>query len=352
MTETLDRINIVRLGAAPIPSPDAEEIGAKAANLARMAAIGLPVPPAFVLPVALCADIAASDAQAKRHLQALLTKGIAFLEEATGKRFGDRRAPLLVSVRSGAARSMPGMLDTVLNVGCTAAATHGLIRTTGNPRFAWDCRRRLLEAYGQTVLGLDAGSFAVRLDRLIAAEGVASDRDLDCEALERLASEYLSLIDDTGFEDDAMGQLAAAVQGVCRSWMSERARTYRRLEKLDHLSGTAVTVQAMVFGNRGLSSGSGVAFSRNPSTGAAQPVIDVLFDAQGEDVVSGRRTPGTEASIAHLMPAVATELRAGCRIHHRGGKAVAASDPRREADAPRRSALRGRLGSGGSNFRR
>src|SRR5208283_1491754 len=112
-------------------------------------------------------------------------------------------------------QSMPGMLDTVLNVGCTAAATHGLIRMTGNPRFAWDCRRRLLEAYGQTVLGLDAGSFAARLDRLIAAEGVAGDRDLDCEALERLASEYTSLIDDTGFDDDAMAQLAAAAQGVC-----------------------------------------------------------------------------------------------------------------------------------------
>jgi pyruvate,orthophosphate dikinase len=309
MTETSDRIDIVRLGEASGPLPCAEDIGAKAANLARMLAIGLPVPPAFVLTVPFCASIAAGDAQAKRHLPDLLTEGIGFLEETTGKRFGDRRRPLLVSVRSGASQSMPGMLDTVLNVGCTAAATHGLIRTTGNPRFAWDCRRRLLEAYAETVLGLDASSFAWRLDRLIAAEGVAGDRDLDCEALERLVAEYTSLIDDAGFADDAMAQLDAAVQGVCRSWMSDRARTYRKLEKLDHLSGTAVTVQAMVFGNRGLSSGSGVAFSRNPSTGAPEPVIDVLFEAQGEDVVSGRRTPGTEASVAQLMPAVAAELR-------------------------------------------
>jgi len=135
---------------------------------------------------------------------------------------------------------------------------------------------------------------------MIREEGVSSERDLDCEALERLASGYQSLIEDAdaGFEDNAMAQLAAAAQGVCRSWMSERALTYRTLEKLDHLAGTAVMVQAMVFGNLGQSCGSGVAFSRNPSTGAPQPVMDVLFDTQGEDVVSRRRTPSTEASIA------------------------------------------------------
>jgi pyruvate,orthophosphate dikinase len=306
---TPDTIDIVRLGADFSPLPAAEEVGSKAANLARMMAIGLPVPPAFVLPVQLCADIAANYGQANRFLPDLLTKGIGFLEQNTGKRFGDRRRPLLVSVRSGAPQSMPGMLDTVLNVGCTAAATQGLIRMTGNPRFAWDCRRRLLEAYAQTVLSLDASAFTLRLDRLVAAEGASSDRELDCEALERLTGDYLSLVGDTAFEDDAMAQLAGAAQGVCRSWMSERARTYRKIEKLDRLSGTAVTIQAMVFGNRGLSSGSGVAFSRNPSTGVPQPVIDVLFDAQGEDVVSGHRNPGGEASIAHWMPAVADELR-------------------------------------------
>ncbi|MBZ5606632.1 MAG: pyruvate, phosphate dikinase [Acidobacteriia bacterium] len=311
MKETGDRTGIVRLGDAACPLPTSEDVGAKAANLARMAAIGLAVPPAFVLPVEFCAGLAATDAQAKRLLLDGLKEGIGFLEETTGKRFGDRRRPLLVSVRSGAPRSMPGMLDTVLNVGCTSAATHGLIRMTGNPRFAWDCRRRLLEAYAQTVLGLDTSSLADLLGHVTGEEGVASERDLDCEALERLAAAYESWIEDAdaGFEDDAMSQLAAASHAVCRSWMSDRARTYRTLEGLDHLPGTAVMVQAMVFGNRGLSSGSGVAFSRNPSTGAPQPVIDVLFDAQGEDVVSGRRTPETETSIAHLMPAVSTELR-------------------------------------------
>ena len=205
-------------------------------------AIGLPVPPAFVLPIQFCAAIAASDAQAERHLLNGLTEGIRFLEKSTGRRFGDGRRPLLVSVRSGAARSIPGMLDTVLNIGCTSAATYGLIRMTGNPRFAWDCRR-FLEGYAQTVLGVSPSSLAKCLDSVTREEDV-SERDLDCEALERLALAYQSLIEDgaPAFEDDAMGQLAAAAHAVCRSWTSERARTYRKLEKLDDLAGTAVMV--------------------------------------------------------------------------------------------------------------
>jgi len=155
MNASGDKAGIVRLGELSFPLPSAEDIGAKAANLARMAAIGLPVPPAFVLPVPFCIEMAAHNAHAERQLLDRLTEGIEFLEKVTGKRFGDRRNPLLVSVRSGAARSMPGMLDTVLNVGCTSAATHGLIRMTGDPRFAWDCRRRLFEGYAQTVLELD-----------------------------------------------------------------------------------------------------------------------------------------------------------------------------------------------------
>jgi len=300
-------------GAAPsrgLGATSAEQIGAKAANLARMAALGLRVPPAFVLPVSLCGTIAGADQRAQRELTEALSGGIAFLENATGKRFGDRRRPLLVSVRSGAARSMPGMLDTVLNVGCTPAATRGLIRMTGNPRFAWDCRRRFLEAYGQTVLGLDPARFAATLDHMVHEECAEGDRDLDCEALERLASAYENLTVEIAKEtaDNPMAQLAAAVLAVYGSWTGDRARKYRSLEKLDHLPGTAVTVQAMVFGNRGAASGTGVAFSRNPSTGAPQPMIDVLFDAQGEDVVSGRRTPETEAELTRAMPAIATEL--------------------------------------------
>ena len=174
---------------------------------------------------------------------------------------------------------MPGMLDTVLNVGCTSAAVHGLVRMTGHPRFAWDCRRRFLESYASVVLGLEPGFFAGRLADMVGAEGVGSEPALDGEAFERLADSYLKMIEDEDclVPEDPMEQLATAAQAVYRSWTSERARTYRRLEHLEDLQGTAVTVQAMVFGNRGLSSGAGVAFSRDPSTGAAQPVIDILF---------------------------------------------------------------------------
>jgi len=304
-------MQIVRIGDGERKLHSDEAIGAKAANLAGMAALGLPVPPAFVLPVGLCAAIAAREEAAERALRDGLQEGIAFLEAVTGKRLGDRRCPLLVSVRSGAARSMPGMLDTVLDVGCTPAAVRGLVRLTGNPRFAWDCRRRFLEGYAETVLGRDPAPLAARLADIVAAEGVENDRDLDSDALERIATLDQALIEesDEGLPDDPMEQLVNAAHAVFRSWTSERASTYRALQKLDHLRGTAVTVQAMVFGNGGPSSGSGVAFSRDPSTGNPQPVIDVLFDAQGEDVVSGHRSPVSEDALVRTLPAVATQLR-------------------------------------------
>ncbi|SFJ11098.1 PEP/pyruvate-binding domain-containing protein [Bradyrhizobium sp. cf659] len=303
-------MHIVRIGAEATELHPAEEIGAKAANLARMAALGLPVPPAFVLPVKLCADIIAGHAHAERHLSDGLKEGIAFLESATGRRFGDRRLPLLVSVRSGAARSMPGMLDTVLNVGCTSDAVHGLIRATGRPRLAWDCRRRFLESFGETVLGLDAAAFAARISELVEAEGAENDRALDSEALERLAGDEQTLVEDhaDGWLEDAVAQLEAAAQAVYRSWTSERAKTYRKLQQLEGLKGTAVTVQAMVFGNGGLASGAGVAFSRDPSTGAPRPMIDLVLDAQGEDVVSGRRSPDAEDAIVRALPRIEAEL--------------------------------------------
>jgi len=303
-------MTIVRIGDGSKAEP-AEVIGAKAANLAQMAAIGIPVPPAFVLPIGLCAALANGEPRAQRELNDGLAEGIAYLEEKTGRTFGDARAPLLVSVRSGAARSMPGMLETVLDVGCTHAAVRGLTRMTGNPHFAWDCRRRFLESFGEVVLGTGRASFAQRLTTLTAGEAMA-EQALDSEALERLASAYQQLIEDEDLvvPDDPMEQLSAAAQAVYRSWTSERARTYRRLQGLEDLRGTAVTVQAMVFGNRSAASGAGVAFSRDPSTGANQPVIDVAFGCQGEDVVSGNRTPDTEAAIARTMPAIAAQLHA------------------------------------------
>ncbi len=302
-------MQIVRIGEGAADHVSAETVGAKAANLARMAALGLPVPPAFVLPIELCATILAGAADAERELADSLKQGVDFLEQACGgRRFGDRRRPLLVSVRSGAARSMPGMLDTVLDVGCTSAAVRGLLRMTGNPRFAWDCRQRLLEGYAAIVLGTDPALFAARRRDMVVDEGVDSDRELDGEALERLALAYRTLLGD-GLPDDPMEQLASAARAVYRSWTSERAETYRPLEHLEYLQGTAVTVQAMVFGNCSRASGAGVAFSRDPSTGAARPVIDVLFDAQGEDVVSGLHNPETDEALARALPTAAAELR-------------------------------------------
>ncbi len=315
-------MDIVLIGRHSKQSRPASEIGAKAANLARMAANGVPVPPAFVLPVALCAAIVRGDQDARHELNNTLDHGIAFLERETGRRFDDRRAPLLVSVRSGAARSMPGMLDTVLDVGCTINAVHGLTRCTGNPRFVWDCRRRFLESYADVVLDLEAAQFKAAKDALIQAENVHDESELDSEALERLAASYLRLIEDADgvVPDSAMGQLKAAARAVYRSWTSERATKYRSLQHLEDLAGTAVTVQAMVFGNRGLWSGAGVAFSRDPSTGARQAVIDVLFDAQGEDIVSGRSTPEGEDAIERLLPDAASRLRDTlARLEHEFG---------------------------------
>jgi pyruvate,orthophosphate dikinase len=302
-------MQIVHIGDGATQQVSAEIVGSKAANLARMASLGLPVPPAFVLPVELCAAIVAGDPDAERHLAEGLRDGIAFLESVTGKQFGDRRRPLLVSVRSGAAQSMPGMLDTVLDVGCTPAAVRGLVRMTGNPRFAWDCRQRLLEGYAATVAGTDPAPLAARAREMMVEERVDNGRDFDGEALERLAADYGALLGADVPPDDPMAQLTSAARAVYRSWMSERAQTYRRLQHLEHLQGTAVTVQAMVFGNCSSSSAAGVAFSRDPSTGAAQPVIEVLFEAQGEDVVAGRHTPETEEALARALPTVATQLR-------------------------------------------
>lgn len=301
---------IVLIGGDQTAAPHSlDEIGAKAANLSRIAALGLPVPPAFVLPVDLCARINTGDPHAEQVLDEGLREGIAFLERATGKRFGDRRRPLLVSVRSGAARSMPGMMDTVLDVGASSTAVAGLVRMTGDPRFAWDCRRRFIESYATVVLGMDAAPFGAVLAKAVADERVGSERELDGEAMEQVALANQSLVARSDGLEDPDRQLAGAARAVYGSWMSERAQTYRRLQKLEHLQGTAVTVQAMVFGNRGLTSGAGVAFSRDPSNGRALPMIDVLFDAQGEEVVSGRRTPQTEEAIARALPGVAAALR-------------------------------------------
>lgn len=297
----------------------ADRVGAKAAELAFMARLGLPVPPAFVLPVELCATIGAGRHRHAEKLRRLVDRGVERLEAATGRRLGDRRRPLLVSVRSGAARSMPGMLDTVLDVGATEEAVAGLVRLTGNPRFAHDCRRRFLEGWAETVLGLDPAPMRARLAELLADEGVASERHLDVRAVDVLLGAHLRRIEAAGetVPADPGDQLEAAVRRVFASWNAPKAVSYRRMNGLDDLEGTAVTVQAMVYGNADSRSAAGVAFSRDPSSGAADPVIELLFEAQGEDVVSGRRVPVDGAMLAARLPGVHAELTAALALLER-----------------------------------
>jgi pyruvate,orthophosphate dikinase len=291
----------------------AEIAGSKAAQLWRMSRLGLTVPPAFVLPTTLCAAINRDDPAAMARLEAGLRDGIAQLEEVTGRRFGGSREPLLVSVRSGAAQSMPGMLSTVLDVGMTSASLRGLILLSGNPRLAWDSYRRFIQSYAETVDAIPAKPFEAQLAEMIHAEHVAHERELDPEALERLSGAFLAIAARVGhaIPDEPQAQLMAAARAIYRSWDGERAKDYRRLNRLEGLQGTAVTVQAMVFGNSGARSGAGVAFSRNPATGADEPYIDFLFDAQGEDVVAGRRIPEDGRVLAERLPEAARELNDG-----------------------------------------
>lgn len=304
------------------PGADAIELtpeiaGAKAAEIARMASLGLRTPPAFVLPTSLCAQVNADPKSAPQLLGGRLRAGIERLQAATGLGLGDVRAPLLVSVRSGAPRSMPGMLSTVLNVGLNGETTHGLIRRTGDPRFAWDSYRRFLESYAVVVAGLPAAAFADRLAAMIRAEGVADESELDGEALERLTMDYQGLAairSEPLVPEDPMDQLVQAALAVFQSWEGHRAQEYRRLNGLEGLAGTAVTVQAMVFGNTGRKSGAGVAFSRDPATGEKGLYVDFLFDAQGEDVVSGRRTPLGPEKLQERLPEAFAALQRGAAL--------------------------------------
>lgn len=288
-----------------------ESAGNKAAQLWRMSRLGLDVPPGFVLPAALCAAVNQGEPAALHALEQGLRKGIAALETVTARSFGDARAPLLVSVRSGAAQSMPGMLDTILDVGMNAAALRGLIFQSGNPRLAWDCYRRFLQIYAEVVLQAPRAGFEAALSILLQEEGAASEAELDSEALERLALRFAALAPDV--PEDPAAQLLEAAKAVYRSWESARAREYRRLNRLEALTGTAVTVQVMVFGNAGRDSGAGVAFSRNPATGAPEFYVDYLANAQGEDVVAGRRGTGGAGALAAALPEAAQRLEAGAR---------------------------------------
>jgi pyruvate, orthophosphate dikinase len=278
-----------------------ELLGGKGANLAEMAAIGLPVPPGFTISTAMCARFYQEGERFPDSLRQEVADGVAHIESVTGKRFGDAADPLLVSVRSGARVSMPGMMDTVLNLGLNDETVRGLAAISRDERFAWDSYRRFIQMYGDVVLGLDHGAFEEALEIAKEDKGVHLDTDLEARDWQRLVARYKELTEEQlgrPFPQDVHEQLWGAVGAVFGSWQSERAKVYRRLNNIPHDWGTAVNVQAMVFGNMGDTSATGVAFTRDPSTGERAYYGEYLINAQGEDVVAGIRTPQYLTKIA------------------------------------------------------
>jgi pyruvate,orthophosphate dikinase len=271
-----------------------ELLGGKGANLAEMASIGLPVPPGFTIATPVCALYYAEGESFPPVLRNQVAGGIAHIEQVTGKKFGEPADPLLVSVRSGARVSMPGMMDTVLNLGLNDATVEGLAAVSGDPRFAWDSYRRFIQMYADVVLGLDHGGFEEALEIAKEDKGVHLDTDLEADDWRRLVGAYKQLVEEQWsrpFPQDVHEQLWGAVGAVFGSWQSERAKVYRRLNAIPGDWGTAVNVQAMVFGNMGETSATGVAFTRDPATGERAYYGEYLINAQGEDVVAGIRTP-------------------------------------------------------------
>jgi pyruvate,orthophosphate dikinase len=290
-----------------------ERLGGKGSGLAEMTALGIPVPPGFTIDTSVCAEF-----QRTGTLDAVkpeVDESLARVEKATGRRFGDARNPLLVSVRSGARSSMPGMMDTILNLGLTRAAVEGLAAAAGE-RFALDCRRRFLQMYSDIVLEIPRGEFEEFLTRRREERGVKSDSELSADDLRWLVERYEEVVvkHRAVFPDDPREQLWGAIGAVFRSWDNPRAKTYRRLHHIPEEWGTAVNVQAMVFGNRGEGSATGVAFTRNPATGEPRFYGEYLPNAQGEDVVAGIRTPhplsanGAGGSLEETMPRAYAEL--------------------------------------------
>jgi pyruvate,orthophosphate dikinase len=286
-------------------------LGGKGAGLAEMTAIGIPVPAGFTVTTAACVEYMQNGRELPGGLGREISSHLDRLEEATGKRFGDPGDPLLVSVRSGAAVSMPGMMDTILNLGLNDESVQGLARTTGNPRFAYDAYRRLIQMYGNVVDGVDANAFEEALSDLKEARGVREDVDLPADDLLGLVERFTEIYGDaTGsdFPQDPRAQLERAVRAVFDSWDTPRAQVYRRANDIPDDLGTAVNVVQMVFGNKGGSSGTGVAFTRDPSTGEQGLWGEFLTNAQGEDVVAGIRTPQPLAEMKDVLPGAFDEL--------------------------------------------
>jgi len=288
-----------------------ELLGGKGIGLAEMTQLGVPVPAGFTITTDACRGYTANGKALPDGLPAEIEEHLDALEQKTGKRFGDSADPLLVSVRSGAAVSMPGMMDTILNLGLNDDAVEGLAQSTGNPRFAYDSYRRLIQMYGEVVEGIPAHRFEQALTDLKSERGVQQDVELDASDLRELVETFKGFYEEeTGspFPQDAREQLTRAVRAVFDSWDTPRAQVYRRAHRIPDDLGTAVNVVQMVFGNKGAASGTGVAFTRDPSTGEAGLYGEFLADAQGEDVVAGIRTPEPLRSMAGQLPEAFAQL--------------------------------------------
>ena len=282
-------------------------LGGKGANLAEMTRLGMPVPQGFTITTEACTKYYEDGKQINDEIQAEIFEYIAKMEEITGKKFGDKENPLLVSVRSGARASMPGMMDTILNLGLNEEVVETLAKKSGNPRWAWDCYRRFIQMYSDVVMEVGKKYFEQLIDKMKEEKGVKLDVELTAEDLKELANEfkaeYKSKIGED-FPTDPTEQLMGAVKAVFRSWDNPRANVYRRDNDIPYSWGTAVNVQMMAFGNMGETSGTGVAFTRDPATGEKHLMGEFLMNAQGEDVVAGVRTPQSISHLADVMPEV------------------------------------------------
>jgi len=284
-----------------------ELLGGKGANLAEMTNLGLPVPQGFTISTEACTQYYEDGRVINDEIIAQITENIAKMEEITGKKFGDKENPLLVSVRSGARASMPGMMDTILNLGLNEEVVEVLSAKSGNPRWAWDCYRRFIQMFSDVVMEVGKKYFEELIDKMKEEKGVTQDVDLTADDLKELAeqfkAEYKAKI-GSDFPTDPRTQLMEAIKAVFRSWDNPRANIYRRDNDIPYSWGTAVNVQMMVFGNMGNTSGTGVAFTRDPATGEKKLMGEFLMNAQGEDVVAGVRTPQKIAQLKEVMPEV------------------------------------------------
>ena len=290
-------------------------LGGKGANLAQMAKapLSLPVPPGFTISIDVCQEYYKLGRKYPAELNAQVDEYLNKLETVFGKKLGDESDPLLVSVRSGAAESMPGMMDTILNLGLNDKSVVGLANKTNNPRFAWDAYRRFIQMFGNVAMGVDHDKFEAIIDEVKAVRGIKEDTELTTEELQTIVSKYKAMYKAEKGEDfpqNPKDQMWAAIGAVFGSWMNERAIVYRKLNNIDEnkIKGTAVTVMAMVFGNMGETSGTGVAFSRDPSTGENHFMAEYLINAQGEDVVAGIRTPMDISALEKQQPKIFEEI--------------------------------------------